>query len=270
MNAVSLLYHDVICNGTYDSSGFGGAGAARYKLTSSEFDLHLSALKHTLSANPVTVTEALQLSHRSKPVMLTFDDGGISAYPRICDALDRNGWKGHFFITTNCIGRPTFVGKEDIRTLRKRGHVIGSHSNSHPERMPSQSRDALMEEWKTSINRLSDILGEEVNTASVPNGYYSRKVAETASLSGIKALFTSEPVKTTHSVEGCIVFGRYIVWPGMAPQAVVALALHRRWPCCRKFVLWNLKKVPKLVGGEAYLKARRLLLRHSEHSLPRS
>jgi hypothetical protein len=121
MKAVSLLYHDVVRYGDVETSGFPGEGAARYKLSSDEFDLHLATLDQVLKVKPVTVSDALRSPEGGQPVMLTFDDGGISAYPGICDALDRYGWKGHFFITTNYIGKPTFVSEDDIRALSRRG-----------------------------------------------------------------------------------------------------------------------------------------------------
>lgn len=263
MKAISLLYHDVVRCGDYEISGFPGEGAARYKLAYDTFNLHLAALDQALAAKPVTVSAALQSSHGNHPVLLTFDDGGGSAYPDICEALDRYGWKGHFFITTNYIGRPTFVSESDICMLRRRGHVIGSHSSSHPERMSHQSWEELLHEWGASTQRLSDILGEAVTVASVPNGYFSNRVAEAASRSGINVLFTSEPVRNTRFIAGCHVFGRYIMRPRMAPERIVALARGRRGPRWNEYLLWNAKKLAKVVGRDAYLKMRTYLLEHS-------
>jgi hypothetical protein len=129
--------------------------------------------------------------------------------------------------------------------------------------MSRQNWGELLQEWGVSIKRLSDILGEAVTIASVPNGYYSTRVAEAASLSGVKVLFTSEPVRSTRLVRGCVVFGRYIIRPGMAPELVAELAGARSWPRWKEFLLWNSKKLAKVVGGEAYLKMRTYLLQHS-------
>jgi peptidoglycan/xylan/chitin deacetylase (PgdA/CDA1 family) len=178
--------------------------------------------------------------------------------------LNHYGWKGHFFITAHYIGRPTFVNKDHIRMLRKDGHVIGSHSNSHPDRMSSLSWDRLVTEWSTSVKTLSDILGEEVSTASVPGGYYSRKVAEAASHSGIKALFTSEPVTKSQTIDGCEVFGRYTVWQGMAPEVSAGFASGRRMPRYQQFLFWNTKKIAKVIGGKLYSKVIVSLLRRSK------
>lgn len=260
MRIVSFQYHDVIKPGESDASGFLRPGSARYKLEREEFDLHLAALNKVLKVNPVTVSDILRSPRGGDHLMLTFDDGGISAYTEIIDVLDRYGWKGHFFIATDYIGHPTFVNKEHIRAIRSRGHVIGSHSSSHPKRMSHQDWEELVREWTTSINSLSDILGEEVDTASVPNGYYSKKVAEAASLSGVKALFTSEPVRSSWMVDNCRVFGRYAIRSKAGFEATVKCVRGRCWHVYKEYLFWNTRNLAKMVGGEAYLMWRAHLL----------
>lgn len=259
MKTIALLYHDVV-EGDPDSSGFPGPHAARYKLEFDEFERHVAALRQVPRIDPLTVLERLHGKETCDQLMLTFDDGGLSAHTHVAGILDRYGWKGHFFVTADFIGQPTFVTKEHIRALRKKGHVIGSHSCSHPERMSSLSWNHLVHEWSTSTKILSDILGEPVTTASVPGGHYARRVAEAASQAGIKILFTSEPVMTSHVVQGCVVFGRYTIWRGMAPGVSAGIAVRRRGPRWRQFVFWNSKKMAKAVGGRFYSKAIRFLL----------
>src|SRR5262245_12587099 len=99
MMPLALLYHDVLESGSYDSSGFPGAGAARYKLSLGEFQAHLAAIA------AVSATAA--------PPMLTFDDGGSSSC-RIATELERYGWLGHFFVTTDRIGSPGFLNAGQI------------------------------------------------------------------------------------------------------------------------------------------------------------
>ena len=67
--------------------------------------------------------------------LITFDDGGVSALQTTADLLEKYGWRGVFFVTTDRIGTPTFLNADHVRELHRRGHVIGSHSCSHPERM---------------------------------------------------------------------------------------------------------------------------------------
>lgn len=263
MRIISLQFHDVVDPADVDASGFPGAGPASYKLAHMEFERQCAGLRAIPGARPVAVSEALSSRAATHPFLITFDDGGISASGPILDLLERYGWKAHFFVTTDYIGKPGFLTPAHIRTLRQRGHVIGSHSCSHPQRMSRQRWEELLYEWTVSLRCLSDILGEDVTTASVPHGYYSSKVAKAAALSGVTALFTSEPVRATQHVGNCIIFGRYVIRPGMDPAWIARLVRGQNWAWCREFLFWNAKKAAKLVGGAAYLKIRAQMLSHS-------
>src|SRR5689334_16337968 len=131
----ALMYHDVVPAGEEDSSGFPGRDAALYKVTPELFEEHLRA------------TGVRHVSDTS--LAITFDDGGESAM-RAAEALERHGRVGHFFVTTNYIGTRGFVTASDLRELNRRGHVIGSHSCSHPLRMGHCSWPQLMDEWTRS------------------------------------------------------------------------------------------------------------------------
>lgn len=256
MRAISILYHDVITGEAADSSGLPGRGAAAYKLPRENFLRHLSAIADTLEEPPMTATELQVLKPGRTPRLLTFDDGGVSAGTCIAEMLERHAWRASFFITTDYIGTPTFVDKQQIRDLRKQGHTIGSHSCSHPTRMSHCSWEELHGEWSRSTRILSDILGEEVNTASVPGGYYSRRVGIAAAESGIKVLFVSEPTTACHFESGCLVVGRYTIRLGMAPETAAGIAAGNLAPRLGQFAFWNLKKAAKALGGQAYLQLR--------------
>jgi hypothetical protein len=126
--------------------------------------------------------------------------------------------------------------------------------------MSQCSWDQLVEEWATSIRTLSDILGEQVCVASVPGGYYSRRVAEAAALAGIKVLFNSEPVASCQYVDGCMVLGRYTVYRGTPAPVVAAMAAGQKLPRIKQQMLWKCKGLAKRVGGEAYLTLRKRLI----------
>jgi hypothetical protein len=126
--------------------------------------------------------------------------------------------------------------------------------------------EAQREEWTKSVLILSDMLGEQVDVASVPGGYYSPVVARTASAAGIRTLFTSEPTARLHDVDGCLVIGRYSVLRGMSPFAVAAIASGRISPRLQQMILWNAKKTAKVIGGESYLKLRRFIIARGRQS----
>jgi peptidoglycan/xylan/chitin deacetylase (PgdA/CDA1 family) len=245
MKTILLLYHDVVDDDDFDSSGFPGGDAHIYKLPLPEFERHLAAI-HSAA--------------RGRPLLLTFDDGGSSAHQHTAGLLEEFGWRGHFFVTTNWIGKSGFLNPEQIRDLRKRGHRIGSHSCSHPPRMSYCTPEELHREWGHSIAVLADILGEKVEVASVPGGYYARNVAEAAAATGIRTLFTSEPQTATHVVNGCRVLGRYTIQQGVKPATAAAIAAGEFAPRVRQYAYWNAKKFVKWTGGTSWLRLRRWVL----------
>jgi peptidoglycan/xylan/chitin deacetylase (PgdA/CDA1 family) len=278
---LAVLYHDIIEPGRPDASGFPGPGAARYKLTVAQFREHLRALTGASSlplrgggtrrgeaaslplqssspAGEGEVTARPQL--RAPELLLTFDDGGVSAVA-IADLLEEQDWRGYFLITTDFIGVPSFLSAAQIRDLRQRGHVLGSHSCSHPPRMARCCWEQLVAEWTHSRAVLADILGEPVTVASVPGGYYSRRVAEAADRAGIRLLFNSEPTTRTRRVGGCLVIGRYTIYEGMTAADAAALVGRRPWRRLRQTLAWKLKKVAKVIGGQGYLALRECLLK---------
>lgn len=257
--AIAIMYHDVVAPGGQDASGFPGRDAADYKLTDAAFDLHLGAIAAAARRAPERVTELLAGATRQVPLFLTFDDGGESAV-RVADRLDRLGWPGHFFVTTDRIGTPGFLAAEQIRDLWRRGHVIGSHSASHPPRMSACSREELDREWGGSVEALSGIVGDRVTTASIPGGAGSRAVMEAAARAGVAALFTSVPVAGYRIVDGCVVIGRFTVQRFTPAAAAGAIAGGRRGPRVRQQIVWGAKEGVKAVAGERYAALRRRLL----------
>lgn len=262
MKAIAIMYHDIVARDAPDASGFPGADAALYKIESAEFEKHLESIARAQVSSPLSVFELLSRDARetenSRPWLLTFDDGGASAVS-IADALEQKGWRGHFFVTADCVNHPTFLSRAQIQDLHRRGHVIGSHSYSHPVRMSALSREEMLREWRESTGALAEILGEQVAVASVPGGYYSAAVAETAAECGIKALFTSEPTMKSHFVNDCLVLGRYTIQRWMSAETAAQIAMGKVGPRLRQAALWQAKKITKAVGGEQYLKVRKML-----------
>ena len=161
MRLISLLFHDI-----YDrdpaESGFRGPGANRYKLQVAAFDQQLAHVARARLDQPVLLTTPFDETGDAMPFALTFDDGGISHYTVAAGRLESRGWRGHFFVTTGMIGRRGFLDSRQIRELRSHGHVIGTHSMSHPGRFARSGWQAMVHEWRESRKMLSDLLGEEI------------------------------------------------------------------------------------------------------------
>lgn len=249
---VALIYHDVVAPADTESVGFSGRLAARYKLSSDRFIAHLDAIAS--AGVPVgLVAEAGTLPLAA----LTFDDGGASALG-VADALERRGWRGHFFVTTDLIGTPGFVRDEEVVELARRGHVVGSHSHTHPTYMGKLPRRVIDEEWRRSSDVLGELLGDRPRTASVPGGFLSGDVVAGAEAAGFDVLFTSEPRVRPLQHGGLTVLGRYTVWATTPPARAAAYVRGSRAARARLVLEWKVKGAGKRLSPRVYQVLRHL------------
>ena len=264
MRAITLEYHDVLNTPDFGASGFGGAAANSYKMTLADFNAHLLTLRGRAGAG----IDVRLVAPGPAPVLITFDDGGVSALVVTAPALERHGFVGHFFMTTAQLGAPTFCTADNLRELVRRGHVVGSHSHSHPVRMARLSDAELDSEWKVSFGILSELLGAPATVASVPGGYFSDRVARSAARAGIRFLFTSEPIATMTQVNDCQVLGRYTLRRWSPPGEVTSLVGSLGAARARQWILWNAKKAAKTIAGDTYLRLRASILGNTPSAPP--
>jgi peptidoglycan/xylan/chitin deacetylase (PgdA/CDA1 family) len=223
-----LMYHEVTDDPT--TSGFQRPGALPYTLTRAAFAEHLNAIAGGV-LTPELVSELTMQTNGTgnhRHLLLTFDDGGASAM-YVADELARRGWKAHFFIITGRIGERTFLKPSDIRTLRGAGHLVGTHSHTHPDIFRSLPRELMTTEWRVSRAILEALLGEPCITASVPGGDISRTVTESAGAAGIRYLFTSEPMLTPERIGDTWILGRVILKAGVSARTIRHLVAFRGW-----------------------------------------
>lgn len=189
MKICSITYHEIVDNP--NDSGLIRESALPYKHPVHEFEYHVSLFKrNNIKTLPITVLKLEE--NEGEFHIITFDDGGISNLSA-ADILEKNGFIGHFFITTSFIGKPGFLNRSQIRELHNRGHVIGAHSHTHPDVFYRLPFGVMLEEWKKSKDILEDIIGENVICASVPGGEMNNNTWRSSAESGIKYLFCSEP-----------------------------------------------------------------------------
>jgi peptidoglycan/xylan/chitin deacetylase (PgdA/CDA1 family) len=273
MRAISLLFHDVYVNDPAES-GFVSAAADRYKLTRTDFDEQLDGVASVRAHPPVLMnviesraeepmvdpTDSASLLSSGVPFTITVDDGGVSYYTTVADRLEARGWRGHCFVTTNFIDSRGFLTRSQIRELAERGHVIGSHSASHPARFHTLPFHQLAAEWTRSRATLEDIIGRPVDVGSVPGGCYSPVVARAAHEASIHVLFTSEPVTRLAMKHGCLLAGRFTVRrgdPNDLPRRLVSAPARAR---SLAWASWNAKGLVKPLLGRSYLRIADWLL----------
>lgn len=255
-----LAYHDVTDDPR--ASGLQRVSALPYKHPRAAFVRDLDAIA-TGGRMPVVVDD-VRFDVPSSPVMLTFDDGGASA-GWIGDELARRGWRGHFFVITSRIGSRPFVDAAAIRTLRAGGHVVGTHSHTHPDIFNRLTRAQMDEEWRVSRDVVEQLLGEPCVSGSIPGGDASLAVFESAAASGLRHLFTSEPWRRSLLVDGCWVHGRVCVKAGTPSSEVAAYARGQKWR--RALAVRRAKVLARRMFPGAYSEWTRRVTRPLDDSL---
>ena len=264
MRAISLLFHDVYVSHP-DESGFTSDAANRYKLTLADFDAQLAGVRGARSDSPLLGRAIASHDDGTSPIgvapfLVTVDDGGVSYDTWIADRLEQRGWRGHCFVSTDCIGRRGFLSGEQIQELAARGHIFGSHSASHPSRFNSLRFDDMVSEWSRSRAILEDILGRPVEFASVPGGYFSTVVARAAREAGIRVLFTSEPVTHVETCGDMLIVGRFTLRRGDPHDRAQRLVSASPWARWRAWASWNAKGLVKPLLGPSYIRIADWLL----------
>ena len=238
---IVLMYHDILTRSD-KSSGFQNDNAFQYKVEDSAFEEQVKALQ-------------------GKDVTFTFDDGGVSFITKAAPILEKYGRKGVFFISTKFIGTPGFLTSEQVKELADRGHIVGSHSHTHPEIFTQLKKDEIRNEWKKSFDILSGILGMNDMPLSIPNGYASKMIMEEAVKVGYTDIYTSEPTTKIHQFQKHNVIGRYVVHDGMTTQDVLRI-VESKSTRMKMAVKWSVLNIVKAVLGSSYDVVKAKVLHH--------
>lgn len=242
------MYHDIIGHESMES-GFQNKTALKYKVSAKAFEEQVKQVRNYLDTKKMP----------DSAVTFTFDDGGESFFTNAAPILEKYGFRGMFFISTGYIGNKGFLDAEQIRELSKRGHKIGSHSHSHPERMTVLSEKEIQDEWSISQMMLSEVLGFKPIIASIPNGYSSPLVIKSMISSDICEIYTSSPTSKVSKKKNYTLIGRYAVTSEMTTDEVLSIVTspYKRFKIgCRQQIL----DLAKRLLGNCYLSIRKKLI----------
>lgn len=133
-----------------------------------------------------------------RPVLLTFDDGSATHHSVALPVLTEFGFPAAFFPMTVVLGKPDWLGPEQVRDLDRAGMSIGAHTWDH-QRVDRLGGD----EWAVQLDRpraeLSEILGHPVETMAYPHGVWSAEALPRVEAAGYRAAFQlSEPQDPTY------------------------------------------------------------------------
>jgi hypothetical protein len=122
-------------------------------------------------------------------------------------------------------------------------------------------RSSLDTEWTRSRDRLAEVLGAAPDVASVPGGYVTPAVIESAARAGYRILLTSEPRSRPSSAGSMLVMGRYAIWSTTSAATAARYARGDALACWRLLLEWKAKTAAKRLSPALYDRARRVRAR---------
>ena len=195
-----------------------------------------------------------------RKIVFTFDDGFIGNYLFAFDILERHGFKATFFITVDNISKERYMSWEQLSILYKNGHLIQSHTMTHPMLGVCDERQ-ITYELETSKKTIEDKIGALVKYLSLPFGSFDERVIKIAKDTGYEAIFTSS-CRTRDSNEKLHQFSRIQVKDTYSLRKFVRLIDPNPAQCLLSRTNEALKGfIKKMIGLNNYRKLYRLIYR---------
>jgi peptidoglycan/xylan/chitin deacetylase (PgdA/CDA1 family) len=247
-----LMYHGIVTEWT-SLPEEREAGADLYDVPSGNFHDQLNWLKE--QGYSVDILNQDRSNADTRRVILTFDDGEMNNYEQALPILQKFSFPAYFFIIAKRVGRPGYMGWDELRAMRDAGMVIGSHGFSH-EILTSLLDTQIEEELSASKKYLERNLDIVVDTISIPRGFCNDKIIQMAYEAGYKNIFISDRPKNLQA--SCT--SRLAVKTGWTLQRFQQ-ALEGTIPFNER-ALWKIKNMFKSIfGGGVYDWVRRVLLK---------
>ncbi|MCE5254754.1 MAG: polysaccharide deacetylase family protein [Actinomycetia bacterium] len=127
----------------------------------------------------------------AKPVVLTFDDGGLDNYEVAFPLLKQHGFTATFFVITETVGSQGQMSWDHLREMFAAGMSIQSHSVSHPD-LTGVSDERLRSEVSDSRGAIAEITGEPGYVFCYPAGSYDPRVVAAVRAAGYVMAVTTD------------------------------------------------------------------------------
>lgn len=172
-----------------------------------QFEKQMSYLAHN-DYRCLTLPEAVQCLHNGarvpkKSFVLTFDDGYQDVLTRACPILEKFGFTATVFLVAGCMGsRSNWWRQEGARSdqllswaeaqvLVRQGHILGSHTLSHPF-LHFLDDQTAKEEIRDSRVLLQDQLNLPVDFFSYPYSDANSRIVRLVESAGYTAACTGD------------------------------------------------------------------------------
>ncbi|MFH0915531.1 MAG: polysaccharide deacetylase family protein [bacterium] len=177
-----LMYHYV--DETPPPAGpYADGLTVRTKDFKAEMKYLLDNAYQTVSLADVYLAMAGRKQLPPKPVVLTFDDGGLDNYEVAFPVLKENGFTATFFVITGRVGEEGQMEWGQLREMAAQGMSIQSHSVSHPD-LRGVSDARLRSELVDSRNAITQAIGEPGYVFCYPSGAHDDRVITAAQAAG--------------------------------------------------------------------------------------
>lgn len=189
-----LMYHHV-----------GDALTNRWWVPAAEFEAHLRHLRDNgyESVLPSDLKAAAEGRGAlpARPVVLTFDDGGLDLLTFAEPIMARHGFTGVIYLISGRVGsgaagRMEYEGQPcltwpEARAMRERGNFrFGGHTRNSPDLRRAPDLDSEIQGCRDDLARE---LGAAPDSFSYPFGRYRSNVVEAVGRAGFETAVTCEP-----------------------------------------------------------------------------
>ncbi len=247
VSVVTLLYHSIYRDADTKES---------YDLDALLFECHLQAVRGAglefIAAN--NLSEAgNEASNNGEKLLLTFDDGKQDHCEIVLPILATQSLRGTFFVNPGRIGMSGYLDWTQLREMDRSGMSIQSHGLTH-RYLHKLPQTELARELRESKLEIEQRIGRRVEFLSVPGGFYSKAVLESAWEHGFRGVFTSDPgADRIECPVQSAVLRRYNVTRATT-CAEIARLLRRNWAACAGRQLFHGFKtgVRRALGTSAY------------------
>jgi peptidoglycan/xylan/chitin deacetylase (PgdA/CDA1 family) len=193
---VFLMYHELELPGR--AMVRSEPGYVRYILTEAGFRSQIDWLRNN-GWKGVSVGEALR-SPAEKSVAITFDDGCETDLISAAPILRKAGFRATFYVTVGFLNKPGFMTTAQLRELNSAGFEIGCHSMTHAY-LNDLDSEHLHVEIVDSRTMLEDMIGQKVETFSIPGGPYNERALAVLKQAGYSSVATSRPYANLPSTD---------------------------------------------------------------------
>jgi peptidoglycan/xylan/chitin deacetylase (PgdA/CDA1 family) len=160
-------------------------------LLTERFEEQMAYLSDRPNTKVVNVDDIFtEAQENAQKVVLTFDDGLIGNYLFAFNILEKYGYSATFFVTVSHISTNGYMNWHQLNTLHKNGHMIQSHTMTHPM-LGECDESQITYELETSKKIIEDKIGAPVKYLSLPFGSSNQKVTPIAKRLGYQGIFTS-------------------------------------------------------------------------------